>query len=494
MKISFFISMTLIVALTSCSGSNAGKTVTKEKFNVLFIAVDDLRPELGCYGNKMIKSPNIDRLASEGVLFTRHYVQVPTCGASRYSMLTGLLPKSRADLSNHACVTHLTHKPESAKPETFVHYLRQNGYYTVGIGKISHYPDGYVYGYLEPKSNVLELPYSWDEMLFNSGKWGTGHNAFFGYADGTNRNELDNLVKPYERGEVDDTGYVDALTAQLAIKKLRELKNKKQPFFLGVGFFKPHLPFTSPAKYWNMYDEDEIPLAPVRRIPENSSALSLHNSGEFNSYKLGDEKASLKGPVSEEYERKLRHAYFACVSYADAQVGKVLDELKKLGLDKNTIVVVWGDHGWHLGDQLVWGKHTIFERAVRSTLIVKVPGMSKGLKNENIVSSVDIYPTLSELCGLKVPDWVDGKSFIPLLQGKSENWNNTAYSYFRNGISMRTPDYRFTVYFRNNKKVYELYDHTKTDIESVNIAGEKPELIQQLLSGWAKGNTGLYEH
>ncbi len=120
--------------------------------------------------------------------------------------------------------------------------------------------------------------------------------------------------------------------------------------------------------------------------------------------------------------------------------------------------------------------------------------MSKGLKNENIVSSVDIYPTLSELCGLKVPDWVDGKSFIPLLQGKSENWNNTAYSYFRNGISMRTPDYRFTVYFRNNKKVYELYDHTKTDIESVNIAGEKPELIQQLLSGWAKGNTGLYEH
>jgi arylsulfatase A-like enzyme len=489
MKKLLYLILTVLIFTSACNSPEKKK---KEPLNVLFIAIDDLRPELGCYGNEIIKSPNIDKLASEGVLFMKHYVQVPTCGASRYSMLTGQLPKTRKDLLNNACVTHITHKPESEKPETFIHYLRQNGYYTVGIGKVSHHPDGYVYGYLEPKSDVRELPYSWDEMLFNSGKWGTGNNAFFGYADGTNRNGLNNLVKPYEKGEVDDTGYVDGLTAQLAVKKLRELKKKDKPFLLAVGFFKPHLPFNSPAKYWDMYDEEKIPLAPVRRIPENSSPLSLHNSGEFNSYKLGDEKASLKGPVSEEYERKLRHAYFACVSYVDAQVGKVLDELKRLGLDKNTVVVVWGDHGWHLGDQLVWGKHTIFERAVKSTLIVKAPGMASGVKNENVVSTIDLYPTISELCGLKSPGWVDGKSFVPLLKNDTDGWNNTAYSYFRNGISMRTPDYRFTVYFRNKKKVYELYDHTKTDIEAVNIAAEKPELIEKLLPEWQKGNTGLY--
>ncbi len=489
MKNIIILSLITLVAIGCTSPDTSYKS---KKYNVLFISIDDLRPELGCYGNEMIKSPNIDKLASEGVLFTKQYAQVPTCGASRYAMLTGLLPKDRKALSNNACVTYLTHKPESQKQETFIHYLRQNGYYTVGIGKISHYPDGYVYGYLEPKSNVRELPYSWDEMVFDPGKWGTGHNAFFGYADGTNRNELNNLVKPYERGEVDDTGYVDGLTAQLAIKKLKELKSKDKPFFLAVGFFKPHLPFNSPAKYWDMYDEDKIPLAPVRRIPEGSSPQSLHNSSELNGYKLGDEKASLKGPVSEEFERKLRHAYFSCVSYTDAQVGKVLDELKRLGLDENTIVVVWGDHGWHLGDQLVWGKHTIFERATRSTLIMKVPGMAEGVKNENVVSAIDLYPTISELCGLKVPDWVDGKSMVPLLQGKTDNWDNTAYSYFGNGISMRTPKYRFTVYFRNNKKVYELYDHTNKDIEDVNIAGEHPELVQKLLPEWERGNTGLY--
>ena len=482
----------LLFFVVSCS---VKETEKKQKPNILFIAIDDLRPELGCYGKKMIKSPNIDDLASEGVVFMHHYVQVPTCGASRYAMLTGLLPDDRVALSNQACVKKLTYKPESEKPETFIHYLKQNGYYTVGIGKISHYPDGYVYGYLEPKSNVRELPYSWDEMLFNPGKWGTAHNAFFGYSDGTNRNELNNMVKPYEKGNVNDTGYVDGLTAELAILKLQELKNRKQPFFLGVGFFKPHLPFNSPEKYWNMYNENEIPLAPVRYIPENVSPLSLHNSAEFNHYKLGEEKASLKGPVSKSYEKKLRHAYFACVSYVDAQVGKVLDELKRLGLDKNTIVIVWGDHGWHLGDQLVWGKHTVFEKALRSTLIIKTPGEGlHGVKNNNIVSEIDIYPTICELCNLPVPDDVEGKSFARLLKKNINNWDNTAFSYYRNGISMRTQDFRFTVYFRNHKKVYELYDHRNTEIEAVNVAEKYPEIIKnELIPKWEKGNTGLFE-
>ncbi|MCF6356650.1 MAG: sulfatase-like hydrolase/transferase, partial [Draconibacterium sp.] len=257
---------------------------THDKPNVLFICVDDLRPELGCYGNEYIKSPNIDKLARNGFLFTRHFVNIPTCGASRNCLLTGQLPVSKAYLGNGITAQTLSVQPEKEIPETFIHQLKRNGYYTVGIGKISHHPDGYGYGYLEPKSNQLELPYSWNEMLLDDKKWGSGHNAFFGYADGTNRNTLKKMVKPYECADVPDTAYVDGLTANLAIKKLGELKKRGKPFFLGVGFFKPHLPFTAPKKYWDLYNEDEIPIAPFAAIPENSSKASLHGSGEFNQY------------------------------------------------------------------------------------------------------------------------------------------------------------------------------------------------------------------
>lgn len=366
----------LILIISGCfsciNNKNNQGEYNSGKPNVLFILVDDLRPELGCYGNSHIKSPNFDKLANEGFLFTNHFVNIPTCGASRHCLLTGQLPVSVAHLGNNITANTISVQQENEVPETFIHQLKRNGYYTVGIGKITHHPDGYVYSYLEPKSNQPELPNSWDEMLLDVGKWGSGHNAFFGYADGTNRNTLKKEVKPYEMADVPDEGYVDGLTANLAIKKLGELKKKGQPFFLGVGFFKPHLPFNSPKKYWDLYNEKEIPIAPFSAIPENSDKASLHGSGEFNQYLLGEEKASLNAPVSDEYARKIRHAYFACVSYIDAQVGKLLDELEKQGLAENTIVVVWGDHGWHLGDHLVWGKHTIFERALKSTFIMTI--------------------------------------------------------------------------------------------------------------------------
>ena len=210
---------------------------TEKKPNILFIAVDDLRPELNCYGKTYIKSPNIDKLASEGYVFQNHFVTVPTCGASRSSLLTGLRPRKIGDLSNDAAANNISGKPETDVPETFIHLLKKNNYYTVGIGKISHYPDGHVYPYLQSlKDAPLELPHSWNEMLFDNGKWGTGHNAFFGYANGTNRNTLKGQVKPYEAADVADEGYPDGLTAQLAIKKLKELKQQDKPFFLAVGF------------------------------------------------------------------------------------------------------------------------------------------------------------------------------------------------------------------------------------------------------------------
>jgi len=464
-----------------------------EQPNVLFICVDDLRPELGCYGADYIKSPNIDRLAAGGYVFNNHFTQVPTSGASRFCLLTGRFPQTTGYLSNDACRTYISGKPESNQPESFLHHLRRNGYYTVGIGKISHYVDGLLYGYNDPVGSEYELPHSWDEMLFNAGKWGTGWNAFFGYADGSNRQSMNKLVKPYEMGNVDDTGYPDGYTAELAVQKLGEMSKMKKPFFLAVGFFKPHLPFNSPKKYWDLYDESTLPLSPNPYIPANVNSASLHNSSEFNGYMLGDEEATLKGPVSDAYARKLRHAYFACVSYSDAQIGKVLNELEKLGLVNNTIVVIWGDHGWHLGDQLVWGKHTIFERALKSALILKVPGQKGGLHLDQIVSTVDIYPTIMDLCGVKMPHETDGKSLMPILNNPEAEWQNVTYGYYQNGISMRTERYRLTRYFRKQEPVIELYDHQTDPNETNNIASTNPEIVTHLMPLWEKGNTGLYD-
>ncbi len=470
-----------------------GQSRSPERPNVLFIFVDDLRPDLGCYGNRIVHSPHIDELASQSVLFSHQYAVVPTCGASRCAILTGYLPRSQAALSNEACVTFISNQPQTKEPKTFIANLKQNGYYTVGIGKVSHYADGYVYGYQQKKSNQLELPYSWDEMLFNPGKWGTGWNAFFGYADGTNRNDRHKEVKPYEKANVGDDGYPDGLTADLAVKTMERLAKKQQPFFLAVGFFKPHLPFNSPEKYWELYDESEIPLTHSPGIPEKVNRASLNNSAEFNQYKLGEEHPTLENPVSDAYARKLKHAYYAAISYTDAQVGKVLEELNRLGLAEHTIVVLWSDHGWHLGDDRVWGKHTLFEYATKSVLLIKTPGQQQGKVCRKVVSAIDIYPTLMELCGVALPHAVDGRSLVPLLKNPKTRWQNEAFSYFKRGISLRTKRYRLTKYFRAQKPVVELYDHKNDPYENKNIAASHPRLVKKLMREWQKGNTGLYD-
>ncbi len=464
--------------------------------NVLFICVDDLRSELRCYGHNYIHSPNLDKLASEGCLFTHHYAQAPTCGASRLSLLTGMLPRSAGHINDSAIETTLSGQPEKEMPETFIHHLRRNGYYTVGIGKISHHPDGLIYDYTDSVSTEMELPYSWNEMLLNSGKWGTGWNAFFGYADGSNRQGKHNKVKPYEKGDVDDDGYPDGLTANLAIQKLDELAHKSQPFFMGIGFFKPHLPFNSPAKYWELYDESELPLTPSPDIPENINKASLHESPELNRYQAGEEKASLVKPVSDAYARKLRHAYFAAISYVDAQIGKVLDELKRINLDKNTIIVVWGDHGWHLGDQRIWGKEVIFDRALNSVLIIKTLSKKEnGKRVDRVVSTIDIYPTLMDLCGFKMPVKTDGRSLVPLMENPAlPEWEDISFGYFRNGISLRTDRYRLSRYFRDKVPVIELYDHKTDPYENCNSADKNKEIVNQLMPVWEKGNTGLYNN
>lgn len=494
---SLYYLLALLTFTTACrtNPNHQNSSAITEHPNVLFIAIDDLRPELGCYGNPVVKSPNLDRLAAAGFRFDRHYVTVPTCGASRYSLITGMHPLTRDHIQNSAIAKYLSEKPETDRPESFVHHLRRNGYYTVGIGKIAHSADGLVYGYLEEPSDIQEMPHSWNEFLFDAGEWGNGWNAFFGYAGGKDRNHLDKQVRPYEAADVQDEGYPDGLTAKLALRKLRELKDRDQPFFLGVGFFKPHLPFNAPKKYWDLYDRSEIPLSESPDIPEQVNPASLHGSGEFNQYALGEEKAGLDHRLSDDYSRKLKHGYYASISYIDAQVGKLMAELERLGLAENTIVLVWGDHGWHLGDQRVWGKHTIFEKAVRSAFIVKLPGKKHIPRAfDQIVSTVDIYPTLVELCGLSMPHQTDGTSLSMLWKDVSgSSWRNTAFSYFRQGISLRTERYRLTRYFREAEPTLELYDFQADPKETKNLAEEQPETVSLLMKVWEKGDTGIFK-
>ena len=491
-RVKFIVSFSACFVFLACTATQAQQR--DKKPNILFIFVDDLRPEIGAYGNRIIRTPNLDKLASQSRVFWNHYVQVPTCGASRFSLLTGQLPRTKAHLRNDAIEKFISSAPEGDVPETFIHHLRRNGYFTVGIGKISHSADGLVYPYTgDPENAKRELPHSWDELIFDSGKWGTGWNAFFGYADGSNRQGMMGNVKPYEAGAAGDTAYVDGLTASLAVEKLAHLSRSSEPFFLGVGFFKPHLPFTAPKNYWDLYDESTLPLTPSPDLPVNTHAASFHNSGEFNSYKSGEEHPSLNRPVSEEYSRRITHAYYAAVSYVDAQIGRVLQALESNGLAKNTIVVVWGDHGWQLGDYRVWGKHTLTEKALRSPLIIKVPGGKSLPPSRQVISTIDIYPTLMNLCYIPMPYATEGRSFAGLFsKPKIRKWDNFAYGYFNQGLTIRTKRFRLTRYFRPEEPVVELYDHRKDPHENQNVAASRPNKIRRLTQFLEKGNTGLF--
>ena len=472
-----FVVFILIVACDSKKNNSASSSP-----NILFIAVDDLRPELGIYGNRVVKSPNIDQLAREGSFFKRHYVQVPTCGASRYSLMTGLRPQKKTHIDNRVFYREMANQDEDKRPESIVHHLRRNGYTTVGIGKLSHSVDGLVYGYNENPSNVKEMPYSWDRFVFNPGKWKTGWNAFFAYANGENRQSLKGQTKPYESANVPDEGYPDGLILNSAVEELKKLKAGQKPFFLGVGFFKPHLPFNAPKKYWDLYDRSSIPIAPDSFIPQNVHPKSVGKMGEFYNYKLSDEKPTLDQPISDEYARKLIHGYYASISYVDHLIGKLLAELKSLDLHKNTMVVLWGDHGWHLGNDRKWGKHSLFERSLRSALIVKLPGVNHISKEINtIVESVDLYPTLLDFCGIEKPYKLDGKSLMDMMQSDGMDKDYRAFGFWKEGVSIRTDRYRLNSFFRKEEPKIELFDHLIDPEENINIAADNQKIVDSLM-------------
>ena len=397
-----------------------------ERYNVLFIAIDDLRPELGCYGETHIKSPHLDAFAATGIRFDRHYAQFPTCGASRFSMLTGRRPTKPRHYGNSAFAT-LEGKLDDG-PLPMPNAFRRAGYTTVCVGKISDSLDG-----LTDKGEQ-QIPNAWDRTPTEPGLWGENKHLLHGYAMGKKR---ERGVSPItEAVDTVDAGYPDGILAEQAIRALKKLASEDRPFFLGVGFFKPHLPFAAPKAYWDLYDRDKIPLSPHPDKPRHLPKINgWEQSGEVtHNYKgagYGDKH------WSEAERRRLRHGYFACVSYVDAQVGKLLDALGDLGLVDDTIVIVWGDHGWHLGDQALFGKHTTFEVALRSALIVRVPGRgTAGKASHALVESLDIYPTLAELCGIPFPDALPGRSFVPTLEDPTRAHRRSARSYWRRGKRM----------------------------------------------------------
>jgi arylsulfatase A-like enzyme len=344
---------------------------------------------------------------------------------------------------------------------------------------------------MDTEQTTHQVPFSWDLSYAPVGPWTTPWRAFFSYDNAKAYNKVIRMRKdeprlPYESADVPDTGYADGLNAQEAIRQLRDLKTRGGPFLLAVGFYKPHLPFNAPKRYWDRYQRKRIPLAQNAQPPRNlDPAISLHNSFEVTTHYHWP---SGPGRIDKEEALTLRHGYFACVSYVDAQIGKVLNALEGLGLARNTVVVLWSDHGWHLGEHGMFGKQTNFEVATRSPLFIKVPGITEpGVKTRSLVETVDLYPTLAELCNLTAPNDLAGTSLVPMIRDPNHSGKGRAFSFHGRGPLMgraiRTSRYRL-VYWTNkagNAVQVELYDHKHDPGENVNVAAQYPETVRKLI-------------
>lgn len=446
----------------------------KARPNVLLICVDDLRPELACYGVDYIHSPNIDSIAARGRLFRHHYVQAPTCGASRYTLLTGRYGGSgngalfqRAELLKKA--------PASVTP-SMPAWFREQGYTAVSVGKVSHHPGG-LGGNRWKDPGVLEMPNSWDRHLLPAGDWKDPQGWMHGLAHGEIRVDARKRggtveMDVFQSAEGGDSIYPDGISIEESLRQIDLLtSDNAKPFFLAVGILRPHLPFGAPAKYLNHYKNIDLPPTPHPTKPVGKT--TWHRSGEFMKYdRFG------KDPNTDaEFAIDVRKHYAACVSYADAQVGRLLARLKKTGQDENTIVVLWGDHGWHLGEHAIWGKHALFEESLRSPLIIAYPGIEQPGDDANgIVETLDIFPTLCELANMPIPENLDGRSLTPILENPNES-GHFAVSYTGKNKTIRTESHRLVLH---QNGFAELYDHSSIEQETRNIASEASDLVDQL--------------
>jgi iduronate 2-sulfatase len=454
------------------------------KPNVLFIAVDDLRPMLGCYGDKTAISPNIDAVAKRGMVFERAYCQEAVCCPSRLSLMTGLRPDTTRvwDLATHF---------REALPNavTLPQHFKANGYHTRSIGKIYH-----------GGGRASSDPPSWSEPAQHAVALG----AKVRYANAANLKGKGLKRDSTEAGLASGSVYIDQIVCDQAAGALGELKKKSKPFFLAVGFRKPHLPFCAPKKYWDMYDRDKIPPPESTKHPSGAPELAVRSWRELEGYR----DIPKDGKITPEKVQQLRHGYYACVSYIDDLVGRLVKELDRLGLAGNTVVILWGDHGFHLGEQGLWTKANNYEWSTRAPLILAGPKQANpGGRSRALVEFVDIYPTLADICGLPVPKGLEGVSMTPLLAKPNRPWKKAVFSQYPRhrtshrhrkhgqimGYAIRTDRYRYVEWREwGAKKIVarELYDHRSDAGEMVNLAaGEEnktiiAELSKLLDAGW----------
>lgn len=506
-----------LIVINSCStrdNKSKDETVDKNRLNVLFIPVDDLRPDLGCYGDTNIKTPNIDRLAQQGVIFNRAYCQQAVCNPSRASLLTGLRPDSTEvwDLSTHF---------RDILPDvvTLPQFFKENGYTTVSFGKAFHNNDPDTISWSITPENIQGFPFDPDAV------YATEENLKI-QAKKAKRKEKAGLEKDQlgfwyvkanatECADVPDDFYYDGAQTTRAIEVLRELKTKDEPFFLSVGYYRPHLPFNAPKKYWDMYDREKIPLAENQFPPKDSPEYTMHGDAELRGY---DDSKDLPYPNeqawSEERQKEIKHGYYASVSYTDAQIGRLLDELNRLGLAENTVIVLWGDHGWKLGEHNGWCKQTNYEIDTRVPMIISGAGVTaKGEQSDALTELVDIYPTLCEMANLEIPSHLQGTSVVPLLENPDKEWKSAAFSQFLlgrygrttnikkeiMGYTMRTDKYRYVEWYDWNKDntrgellSRQLFDHDSDPQENQDLANQAQykktidKLAGMMADGWKK--------
>lgn len=443
-------------ALLSLSCFCASSVQAQAKKNVLFLIVDDLRPELGCYGSEQIITPNINRLASRSVVFQNAYCNVPVSGASRASLLTGVYP----DFSKRRFVDAETYAQKDLPGVTTLpQHFKNEGYYTSSVGKVFHHYNDRVDSWSEKPWIVS--PASGDWALYN--KWNVWKNP----VDEKDLHPKSHRAAYCEAANVPDSCYEDNKIARKAVSELNRLKEKQQPFFLAVGFRKPHLPFVAPKKYWDFYRREEIKMADNRYRSEGLPR-QVQSSRELYQYTHTDDTSS------DAFHREARHAYYACVSFIDAQIGIVLDELKRLHLEENTIIVLIGDHGWHLGEHDFWGKHTLMNQATHALMMVSCPKKARG-NSQSIVEFVDIYPSLCEACELPLPEHLQGKSFVPTLNNRKKEHRNYAFIQWGKGANIVTKNYSYAVWQNASQEVVGemLFDHRKDPAENWNVAEEK---------------------
>ncbi len=469
----------------------ASVLLAAEKPNVLFIAVDDLRCDLGCYGAEHVKSPNIDRLAKSGVRFNRAYCQIAVCNPSRVSLMTGLRPDT-------AKVWHLPTQMRSVMPDvvTLPQHFRQHGYRAVAYGKIYHNPFPDVPSWDEPTHNAKDIVHYSMENLERLAAIKEKMSA-----EGKPKQAIERLRGPATeiQNQPDDKNYDGKQTSD-ALVKLRELSAGEAPFFLAVGYILPHMPFIVPKPYWDLYDREKLPLATNQQFPRNMPSVAFGDKHIGGMYELrdymdyADAPSPFERPLTEAQQRELRHGYYAAVSFIDTQVGRLLAELDELGLTENTIVVLWSDHGWKLGEHGGWCKQTNFEIDTRAPLLIRAPGVkANGNSSKALVEFIDIYPTLCDLADLPIPESLDGVTLTPLLESTAEKVKDVAISQYPRhhegrehmGYAMRTDRYRYVEWIdaqSGDITARELYDHSTDSQENDNIADndEHAALIDQL--------------